>query len=172
MVCGLFGLGWYMTGLKAGSAAQFKNYQFHKSLDLALFGLTTARLVWRLFMRPPALPETMPRWERKAAGLSHIALYGMPHLIPLVGLLVVSASPWNIPTFLYGTIPVPHAPGLANLADRTYWESALKVSHRALGWILLALLAVHIGAVLRHHFIRRDGIVQRMLPFGLGATDD
>lgn len=34
------------------------------------------------------------------------------------------------------------------------------------GWILLALIAGHVGAALYHHFIRRDAVLLRMIPWG------
>ncbi len=36
--------------------------------------------------------------------------------------------------------------------------------HRWLGFALIGLLAIHIGAALHHHFIRRDDTLRRMLP--------
>ena len=38
------------------------------------------------------------------------------------------------------------------------------IVHLSLGIALAALLVVHIGAALRHHFVRRDEVLTRMLP--------
>jgi cytochrome b561 len=37
------------------------------------------------------------------------------------------------------------------------------------GWFLIALVLMHFGAALYHHFIRRDSVLKRMLPRALGG---
>ena len=41
----------------------------------------------------------------------------------------------------------------------------LKEVHGLLNYGMLALVIAHVGAALKHHFIDRDGILARMLPF-------
>ncbi len=36
--------------------------------------------------------------------------------------------------------------------------------HRIFGYGLAGLIAMHVGAALFHHFVRRDGVLRRMLP--------
>ena len=165
-VLGLLVAGMTMTRLHPGSALQFTLYQLHKSVGITVLALTLARLGWRLAHRPPPLPETMPAWERLAAGATHLALYGLLLGLPLTGWAVVSASPFNIPTVLYGLLPWPHLPMLATLdpAGKHAAEAVLKQLHDAGAWTMAALLALHVGAALRHHFQLRDGVMARMLP--------
>jgi cytochrome b561 len=54
--------------------------------------------------------------------------------------------------------PVPMSDGSRERA------AVLKVIHRYGAWTLLALVAGHAGAALRHHFIQRDGVLLRMIP--------
>ena len=42
--------------------------------------------------------------------------------------------------------------------------------HRWAGWLLIVLVLSHIGAALYHHFIRRDGVLRRMLPHAMGGV--
>ena len=165
-VLGLLVAGMTMTRLQPGSALQFSLYQLHKSVGITVLALTLIRLGWRLAHRPPALPDSMPGWERLAAALGHLALYGLLVAMPLTGWAVVSVSPYNIPTVLYGLVPWPHLPGLATLphADKHSAEEVLKQLHDAGAWIMLALLAVHAGAAVRHLLWLRDGVMERMLP--------
>ena len=165
-VLGLLVAGMTMTRLHPGSALQFSLYQLHKSVGITVLALTLARIGWRLAHRPPPPPDSMPAWERFAAGAAHLGLYGLLLGLPLTGWAVVSASPFNIPTVLYGLLPWPHLPGLASLAPAAKHaaEAALKQIHDAGAWTLLALLALHVGAALRHHFWLRDGVMARMLP--------
>ena len=155
-----------VTIFGSGSALPFSLYQLHKSVGLTVLALTLIRLGWRLAHRPPALTDSMPGWERRAAALGHLALYGLLVAMPLTGWAVVSVSPYNIPTVLYGLVPWPHLPGLATLphADKHSAEEVLKQLHDAGAWIMLALLAVHAGAAVRHLLWLRDGVMERMLP--------
>ncbi len=159
-----FILGWTMISLRPPSYLHFSLHQWHKSIGMTILALSILRLVWRLLHRPPPLPATMPAWEKRAAKLSHGLLYVLLIALPISGWAVVSASPLNIPTRLYGVLPLPHLPALPDLPDKQTAEQALKVLHEFGGWILALLLAGHIGAALRHHFLIRDEVLTRMLP--------
>lgn len=159
-----FVLGWTMTSMRPGSSLHASLYQQHKSVGMTILALSILRLVWRLLHRPPPLPAAMPAWEKRAAKLSHGLLYVLLVALPISGWAVVSASPLNIPTLLYGILPLPHLPVLPDLPDKRATEHALKVLHEFGGWILLGLLGAHIGAALRHHFLIRDDVLARMLP--------
>jgi cytochrome b561 len=106
----------------------------------------------------------MPAWEMRAAKATHAFLYALLIVLPITGWAVVSASPLNIPTVLYGVLPLPHLPVISELEDKRAAESALALVHDIAGWILLILLAGHIGAALRHHFLVHDDVLVRMLP--------
>ena len=84
--------------------------------------------------------------------------------MPLVGWAMVSASPYNIPTVLYGVIPWPHLPVLPELPNKAAVEGVLKLVHSYGAWLLMALLLLHVGAALRHHLALRDDTLWRMLP--------
>jgi cytochrome b561 len=149
---------------------KFQLYQLHKSIGITMLFAAVLRVQWRLTHRPPPSPGTMPPLERKAADGAHIALYTFLFFLPLTGWALVSASPFNIPTVLYGVVPWPHLPVLSTLEDKVPVEHVLKLIHGKGAWLLIALAGVHAGAALRHHFILRDGIMQRMLPFGRKAS--
>jgi cytochrome b561 len=157
-------MGWTMTSLPPGSYLQFSLYQWHKSVGMTILALSVLRLVWRLLHKPPPLPASMPAWEMRAAKATHAFLYALLIVLPITGWAVVSASPLNIPTVLYGVLPLPHLPVISELEDKRAAESALALVHDIAGWILLILLAGHIGAALRHHFLVHDDVLVRMLP--------
>lgn len=159
-----FALGWTMISLRPPSSLHFSLYQWHKSIGITIFALSVLRLIWRLRHRPPLLPAAMPVWEKRAAKFSHASLYVLLIALPISGWAVVSASPLNIPTMLYGVLPIPHIPVLADLPDKRAAQQAFKTLHAIGGWILALLLAGHVGAALRHHFLLRDEVLVRMLP--------
>ncbi|MDR3515701.1 MAG: cytochrome b [Azospirillaceae bacterium] len=163
-VIALLAMGLTMTSLRPGSALQFSLYQWHKSVGITVLALSLIRLLWRLAHRAPALPASMAPWEQWAAHAGHLALYGLLFAMPLTGWAVVSASPYNIPTVLYGLIPFPHLPILATLQDKKPVLAVLEQIHSAGAWIMIATLVGHIAAALRHQFLLRDGVMERMLP--------
>ena len=168
LILSLLVLGWIMTDLPPGSPQQFKLFQLHKSLGVTVFALTVVRLAWRLHHGVPALPATMPEWERKAALLGHLGLYALAFGMPLSGWAVVSSSPFNIPTYLYGVVPLPHIWFLAEAQDKKALSHLLGEVHELAALGLVGLLVVHVGAALRHHFVLKDDILRRMLPRFLG----
>jgi cytochrome b561 len=167
-VVALIVIGLSMTHLGLAPATKFKLYQLHKSIGVTILLAALLRLAWRLTHRPPALPD-MPPLERFAAQAAHVLLYLWLLALPLTGWAVVSASPFNLPTVLYGVLPWPHLPIFADLADKAPVYRSLKLIHAALAWALIALIAGHAGAALRHHFILRDGVLARMSPFAKTA---
>lgn len=157
LIFGSFGLGQYMTDL-AFSPEKLRLYSWHKWLGVTIFGLVIVRGVWRLFHTPPALPAHMPRWQRRAANVSHLTLYGLMLAIPVSGWLFSSAS--GVPTVLYGWWQLPDLLGRdAALAD------VLKFVHVSLNNMLAALVLLHIAAAVKHQWIDRDGLLSRMVPF-------
>jgi cytochrome b561 len=160
----LIGLGLTMTHAALAPLRQFQLYQWHKSVGVTVLALTVLRLLWRLTHRAPPHPAGMPARERRAAAAAHHLLYLLLVGLPLTGWAVVSLSPFNIPTVLYGLVPWPHLPLAAHVPDPAAAEGLLKQVHALGAWFLAALLAVHVAAALRHHFLLRDDVLRRMLP--------
>ncbi|CAA7627392.1 cytochrome b [Magnetospirillum sp. SS-4] len=157
-ILGLLAMGFVMTAQKPGSPLQFQLYQMHKSFGALVLVLTAVRLGWRLGHRPPPLPAHMAGWERRAAHAGHHLLYLLMLALPLAGWVVVSTSPFNIPTLLFGTIPLPHLPLPRDI------HGGAKLAHAAGAWIMIAALVAHVGAALRHHIMLGDDVMRRMLP--------
>ena len=128
--------------------------------------LHSTTLGWRLINPPPPLPADVSRLERIGALLSHWGFYVAMVVLPLTGWIIVSASPYNLPTLLFDTVPWPHL-GFAHdlpLATRKLLETNVGTFHTYLAWSLLALVALHVSAALKHHFFDRNDVLERMLP--------
>jgi cytochrome b561 len=144
----------------------FSLLQWHKSFGVTVLILSVLRLAWRLTHPPPPYPQHMPAWEKAAARVSHWGFYILMLVIPLTGWIVVSASPTNIPTLLYKTIPWPHigwVHGLSMPERKSLGHTVVEV-HGALAWGAVTLLVIHVLAALRHQFLARDDVLWRMLP--------
>jgi cytochrome b561 len=156
LVLGQFGLGWTMSDLPLGQL-KFDLYQLHKSLGLTIFTLVIVRLAWRLRHPPPPLPAGVPAWERAAARATHALFYVLLLVQPLVGFLQSNAA--NFPLVVWGVLPLPALIG----TDEALGETLAEV-HEIVARVLLVLIALHVAAALRHHFLLKDDVLRRMLP--------
>lgn len=173
------GLGWWMHEAieeSAWAARAIAAFQLHKSIGLTVLGLSLLRLAWRLAHRPPPLPDGMRVWERLAARAVHWAFYGLMIALPLSGWLYASTQwredqPLAVPTLWFGLFEVPHLLGLDELPAprRASLAGPLEDTHEALAWIMAGLLALHVVAALKHHWLDRDGVLASMRP-GAGLS--
>ncbi len=158
------GLGWRMDG--AAGPQRFAVFQLHKSIGITILLLTFVRLAWRLRHRPPPFSDGLPKWQRAAARWTHRGFYVLLVGLPLSGWIIVSSSRTGIPTILYGLVPWPHLPGLAELATptRARVNGAAELGHVALSYLTYGLIALHLLGALKHQWIDRDGEAGRMIP--------
>lgn len=142
---------------------QFKLYQWHKSLGLLLLAAFFIRIGWRLFHKPPALPDFFPKWERLAAHAGHIGLYAMMFIMPVAGWIMVSSSPFGLPTIIFGLFEWPHIPGVAG--NKSVHDTA-GIVHEIGGWLFLIFIGGHIAAVIKHLLVDKYNLLPRM---GIGT---
>jgi cytochrome b561 len=164
LIIAMLGMGWRMTDEALPQMARFQLYQTHKSVGLLILVLTLLRVAMRVLTPAPPLPPHIVGWQRLAAHLGHVGLYGIMLGLPLTGWAMVSASPWGLPTIVFNAFEWPHIPWLAALENKEPVEAAFKQSHELLVWGALALMAIHIGAALKHKFVDDDYIWHRMVP--------
>ncbi len=163
-ILAMLAMGLAMVHLKLAPVDKFKLYQLHKSIGISILILAVFRLGWRLVHRPPSHPADMPRWESGAADGTHVLLYALMIGMPLVGWAMVSVSPFNLPTVLFGVIPWPHLSFLTALGSKPVLEPVFKLIHAYGAYVLIGFITLHVGAALRHYFIQHDTILQRMIP--------
>jgi cytochrome b561 len=159
---GLFAMGLYMADLPF-SPTRLKLYNWHKWAGMTVLILSALRLLWRLTHRPPALPQAvtlaMPGWQMTAYQATHGLMYALFFVVPLVGWAYSSAA--GFPIVLFGVLPLPDFVA----ADKALAE-LIKPWHEISAFALAALVVVHVGAALKHHWIDKDGLLSRMLPGG------
>lgn len=133
-------------------------FVWHKSIGISILLLAILRLLWRLGNAPPAPPPGIPRWETLLARLGHTLLYTLMFAVPVSGWWISDSS--RIPFKAFWIVPMPDwLP-----TDRSVQEIAEDV-HGMLIIALLVVLAVHLAAALRHHFLLRNVTLLRMLPW-------
>jgi cytochrome b561 len=158
LVLAMLAIGWAMTDGTLNRTL----FTWHKSIGVTILVLTGLRLGWRLMNPPPPLPAHMPNWQCKVAHATHWALYAFLIVMPLSGWMIVTAFGSNI--VVYGLLPLPDFPFLSGLPNKATMVERLGDVHAALAFVLAGLLALHIGAALKHHFIDRDGVLLRIMP--------
>jgi cytochrome b561 len=131
-------------------------YNVHKTTGLTILILAVIRLGWRWANPVPALPADLPRWQAGIARLTHALLYVVLFLMPISGFLYTTLSGFPVPFFgLYD---------LARLVPENKPAAALfKTVHLTLQWLLYAVVLLHAAGALQHHFVRKDGVLRRML---------
>ena len=138
-----------------GSPERAEWMRIHFSIGITVFVLIWVRLGWRLSEQIPD-PVPGPRWQQQAASLVHLALYGVLIAMPLAGLLTMQFSNRVVAWFGVVDIPVFLAPSKAA-------AELMEEIHTDVLWpTLLALVAVHAGAALWHHFREKDDTLRRM----------
>lgn len=132
-------------------------YGLHKSFGVLILGLAVLRLLWRFGRPPPALPDGMASWERRAAQISHFLLYLLLFAQPVLGILGSWAGDRAVDVFGLFTLPVMITP---SKAMNEFWYDL----HVFCGYTFLVLIGIHTAAALKHHFIDKDDVLTRMLP--------
>jgi len=165
ILVGAIAVAWQFDDAKG--LAKFQLFQLHKSLGITVLVLSLARLGWRLINPAPAPLASLKPWEKVLSKAVHVGFYVIMLGMPLTGWLVVSASPKNIPTLLYGIIDLPYLPFVHGLAQEQAHnlQELFEEVHEAMGKVTYALIVLHVGAALKHQVIDRDSVLSRMVPF-------
>jgi len=139
--------------------------QWHESIGATVLVLSLLRLGWRLINPIPKLPADFSPAKRIFARGTHYALYALMILVPFAGWELASIP--NRPLILFGGVSWPQIWYLANMSqpDQRFWAGIMAPSHIVLAFLLLALAIGHLSAALFYHYtIRKDQILQRMVP--------
>jgi cytochrome b561 len=143
--------------------------QPHKTIGITILILSVLRLLWRLVMKPPRMPDAMAPWERGLARGVHVVFYVAIIGIPLTGWAMVSIGklatvyPIHLGPLIVPTIaPLNNLPaGQAHAARET-----LETVHTYMAWATLyVLIPLHILGALKHQFWDKADEFGRMIPF-------
>jgi cytochrome b561 len=131
-------------------------YSSHKLIGFIFLFVIVGRLIYRLRNGAPPDEPSLEPWQRFASHATHWGLYTLLVAVPLGGWIGVQLYPsanvfglFNLPTFLP--------------PNQTLAETVFKF-HGIGAKLILALILVHIGAALYHHFMLKDNVLRRMLP--------
>lgn len=129
----------------------------HFTFGVVILAVAIVRLGWRATHGEPAPLGGIPPWQMQSARAVHWLLYLLLFVVPILGW--INASYRGMPVVMFG-LELPTL--VAKRAAGWGWTGDL---HGVLSnYAMLALVALHVAAALYHYFIRRDGVLQRMLP--------
>lgn len=148
---------WLPNGFASLSEKQLNAW--HLAIGPTILLLMLLRLAWRLTHNTPAPPSGLPRPLRILSRTTHWLFYALLVVLPVLGWIAASGYGANV-TLLW-LVPLPALIG----PDKSMAESVGSV-HGALAWALLVVIALHVSGALYHALIKRDGVIDRMLPAG------
>jgi cytochrome b561 len=149
--------GWWMTHVTP-RPERLANYGWHSALGYDLFALLILRLLWRWLNPLPELPAGLKRWEHVAARVSHASMYVLMFLISLTGWMVATTFRAPMTKDLLGI----DVPPIVTTMDRSL-RQWLEDSHMTLAYVLAVVALIHIAAALRHHILKRNNVLRRMI---------
>lgn len=124
----------------------------HMINGLAIGVLMVLRVIIRSLTQKPAPPTTSSMWASKLGRRVHFAIY------VVVFLMVASGLALAIQTDLLSIVLGESGKPLPNTFDGLW----VRAAHALLAKLLMALIVLHVGAALWHHYVLRDGLLRRM----------
>ncbi|OTG91864.1 cytochrome b [Acinetobacter sp. ANC 3813] len=127
----------------------------HKNIATIIIFLVVIRIFWRYTHPVPELPATMTPLMKKLAHLGHLALYLVLLALPITGCLFSWSAGHPAPVLYLFNLPtlVQEDPDILAI---------VKPLHIYISWAAGLLLAGHILAALKHHFIDKDNVLRSM----------
>jgi cytochrome b561 len=157
LILGMLAVGFIMADMPP-SDQKWVLYMYHKSTGTLVLGLAVLRLVWKFINIKPALPENLIPLHRFLAEASVPVLYLMMFIMPLSGFIMSDA--FGKPVNFLNLYQFPSFIG----PNKTIATTAAMV-HYIAAFIFCGLILIHFLAALFHHFILKDTVLKRMLPF-------
>lgn len=156
LFCYLFYLALTMIGLES-STEKWQLYAQHKQFGVLLFILVLFRVLWKVINTTPEQAAGTPKWKIYLASLTHFTLYLIMLGFPISGIVMSMAGNHDIVFFGY-TLP-------NIIGENKEISGVARYIHGILEYIAYSVIGLHVIAALYHHFIEKDNILKRMLPF-------
>ncbi len=150
-----YAVGWLMPHIGRNTKNEGL-VSWHLSIGAAILFVILLRLLWRLAF--PVTPDgTLAPWEHNASRVTHALLYTLVVVMTVLGWAAANYQGWDIR--LFGVVSLP-----AIAPTGASWAHTAGDVHNFLQWVLLAFIGLHVVGAAYHYFIKRDQLMQRMLP--------
>jgi len=148
--------GWWMTHLAPTPRGAI--YAWHAALGYDFLALLVVRLLWRWMNPVPRYPGDFKAWEEWSAWLGHVGLYVLMFGSTFAGWALAGTGRRAFDEDLFG-LKIP----LIYVSQDRAMHDLLEDAHKVLSYLLAALIVVHVIGALRHHLIKRNDVLRRML---------
>jgi cytochrome b561 len=150
-------LAWGISGAPRHSDARHWLLVLHGSFGIAILGVMAFWARRRIKHSPPPLPPAMRGAERLLARATHAMLFLLFVGMPLSGYVGLAAAGQAVS--LFGVVAVPPL-----VPESGRLSQAAIALHLTGQFLIYGLVGLHIAAALMHGLVRRDGVLERMLP--------
>jgi cytochrome b561 len=150
-------LGWAIGGAPRDTPTRELLLLLHRSVGLTILATMLFRMLWRWRHPPPALPPSVTVLERFLAGCTHAGLYVLFIGMPLAGYVNAAAAGHAVSFFgIFSIQPL--------LPENNRLSQAAIAVHLVGQYFVYLFVLLHIAGGLMHGVVRRDGVLERMLP--------
>ncbi|MEM7709590.1 MAG: cytochrome b [Pseudomonadota bacterium] len=132
----------------------FALYDWHMLFGSIVLVYGIWRVGWRIAKGLPPPVAGAPRWQEVAAKVVHCGLLAAIVVTPVSGVLMTISGGFDVA--VWGLVLVP------SIGEVEWLNAAMGAVHWAMSLLILALLALHVGGVLKHQFLDRDATLARM----------
>ena len=157
-------VGLIFSRLPEGDPSSGTYFGIHGTLGTLILVAMLCRFVWRQMHPVPALPNTLSPALKKIARGTHWAVYVLLIGMPIGGWLMVNARGYRV-SFFGQDLP-------ALISKNESLAGGIFVLHASGGFLLIALIVLHVAAALRHEFLLKDDTLRRMTPLPLRARTE
>lgn len=154
----LLAVGIIMTNLPDTATYRSDMYFWHKSFGMLILGLFFIRVFVRAKSNVPPPQPGLARWEVIASHAVHYLLYALIFLVPFAGYCMSSAYIKSSGVSFFGLFTFPN---ILPKNDALYHFFA--ESHEILAYTLLAIVVLHVAAVIKHRYFDKNDVLKRML---------
>ena len=130
-------------------------YSSHKLIGLTIFLLIVLRLLYRLSHGAPRSDPSVPPALTGASHFVHWMLYVLLIAVPIAGYFAISYGRY---LEVFG-VPLPAITEKNEDMSKEIFEW-----HETGAFLILAFVTLHVLAAIYHRFVRKDRVVERMLP--------
>ena len=155
---------WYT---KADTSENLTALQIHISIGVSVGAFVVLSIIWKAIN---ATPEDVPGTclEHIAAHIVRLGLYAIMIIMPITGYLGMKRPPMllfslQIPNFEETAIFETIVAGWMGLTFNEFERVVDLIHHLGGRWIFWWPIALHAGAAVYHHVIRKDIALKRML---------
>ena len=157
LVCAKFYWVWSPNFISISDVIKTQYVLLHKSLGVTILVLALLFMLWRMVTLRPSDPS-QPYWKYILAKIVHYSLFILLLAMPVLGYLMSAADGRAVNFFGLFDLPNLISPN-PHMAD-LYFQA-----HSILGYVFAVLIGLHVAAALHHHFIVKDDVLRKMLPF-------